>query len=139
MYISGGRDPSKLFGDLWEYNLFKHKWKQISKSTPACRYFCLHNVIPFNNRLWFIGGLHSENIYMYSLEKQIWWRVTERGKHIPHKSLCKACMHEGRVYLIDKHSSIYTAKLPSKKIPVLNVWRVLQRSSFHDTVITCVL
>jgi hypothetical protein len=99
----------------------------------------MHNLIPFNNCLWFIGGLQSEHIFMYSLDKQRWWRVTETGKRIPQKSLCQACMHEGTIYMIDNCSNIYMTQLPSKKIPILNVWNVLQRNRFHDMIIMCVL
>lgn len=69
LYVFGGNDSDKFYGDLWEYSIEKNEWKKIEfKLRPSPRISPLLFAHENDNSLYLIGGARDS----YSPEKDIW-------------------------------------------------------------------
>eukprot|EP01080_Neovahlkampfia_damariscottae_P008417 gene8417-242_t len=67
VYLFGGTDEDKCFGDFWKYDALEDKWEKITTTTsPGPRHS--HIMKSFQNNIYIVGGM----VDMYVSSKEIW-------------------------------------------------------------------
>jgi hypothetical protein len=67
IYLFGGEDGDRCFGDFWKYDALEDKWEKIKTvSKPGPRHS--HMMKAFQNNIFIVGGM----VDMYVSAKEIW-------------------------------------------------------------------
>eukprot|EP01080_Neovahlkampfia_damariscottae_P008022 gene8022-12487_t len=143
LYLFGGRNDKKRFGDFWKFNKINNQWHQIKASGTPPRPKSAHSLVVNGNSIYLFGGNYgqvSNRLFQYDISMNT-WRLLDTYGGLPTPRYWHAAtlneenemiIHGG--YLKSNLDDFHKINLNSKKNEISVREKILQVDDFFNVL-----